>query len=375
MRILLILLLAISLNAKSFLISNIPLPRVEVINLNFKEYSEKEIEKLYEQGYVLTLLSLNNLNESMTQLTQIHKQILNIHEAIDRQLYKIAFFMPKKAIGKYATSTVNSAITTMLTHNLDFELNVYDAQEFDTSLENIEALTHDIVIAPVTIEYAQKLCDKTLANRFYIPTVHSKNLHCDNQNIVFGAIDYQAQVDSFQSEITEPLTLVSNTSSVTSLIDGYVVDSYDIREHIVVTDAGNLKRLLTQNKDVLHEQTVFLNLPLIEATLFLSQLPLYEIEPKAIYATQILYNPNILKLTQYNDRKNILIANSIKKLDAKDIGNANLLRNDLRYDWVDFTTTYGFSKILEGSLGNNQIEYEIEHVKALRRNFVKKEPN
>jgi len=375
MRILLILLLAISLNAKSFLISNIPLPRVEVINLNFKEYSEKEIEKLYEQGYVLTLLSLNNLNESMTQLTQIHKQILNIHEAIDRQLYKIAFFMPKKAIGKYATSTVNSAITTMLTHNLDFELNVYDAQEFDTSLENIEALTHNIVIAPVTIEYAQKLCDKTLANRFYIPTVHSKNLHCDNQNIVFGAIDYQAQVDSFQSEITEPLTLVSNTSSVTSLIDGYVVDSYDIREHIVVTDAGNLKRLLTENKDVLHEQTVFLNLPLIEATLFLSQLPLYEIEPKAIYATQILYNPNILKLTQYNDRKNILIANSIKKLDAKDIGNANLLRNDLRYDWVDFTTTYGFSKILEGSLGNNQIEYEIEHVKALRRNFVKKEPN
>jgi hypothetical protein len=375
MRILLILLLAISLNAKSFLISNIPLPRVEVLNLNFKDFSDKEIEKLYEEGYILTLLSLNNLNEPMIELTQVHKQILNIHESIDKQLYKIAFFMPKKAIGKYATSTVNSAITTMLTHNFDFELTVYDAQEFDTSLQNIEALTHDIVIAPVTIEYAQRLCQNNLANRFYIPTVHAKNLTCDNKNVVFGAIDYQAQVNSFADEITEALTLVSNTSSVTSLIDGYVVDSYDIREHIVVTDAGNLKQLLTKNKEVLHEQTVFLNLPLIEATLFLSQLPLYEIEPKAIYATQILYNPNILKLTQYNDRKNILIANSIKKLDAKDIGNANLLRNDLRYDWVDFTTAYGFSKILDGTLENNQIEYEIEHVKALRRNFVTKEPN
>ena len=165
----------------------------------------------------------------------------------------------------------------------------------------------------------------------------------------------------------------SSDSAVIAQIDGFVKESYDIKRHIKIDNAGNLKNLLKRYEDQLHEQKVFINLPLVSATMFLSQMTLYDIEPKQIYTTQILYNPNILRLTQYKDRENLLIANSIKKLDSRDVGNANLLKNDLRYDWIDFTTTYGLSKILEGSIEDNQIEYEIVHIKAAKRNFVTKE--
>lgn len=373
MRILLFLLLAISLNAKSFIISNIPIPKNTIINLDYQDYNDQEIENLYENGYVLTLLSLKNLNEGMNELLYVHKQVLNIDKSVHKKVYQIAFFMPKKAIGKYATSTINSAIVTMLSKNLNFEISVFDATDFEPSYTEIEKKNYDIVIAPITNDIAFKLCQKNVANKYYIPTLHKKTLACKNKNLIFGAIDYEAQVKSFESLINEPITLVSNKSLVTTQIDTYVEQTYEIRQHLYVTNAGNLKDELTQKKDKLHEKVIFLNLPLVEATLFLSQLPLYEIEPKAIYSTQILYNPNILRLTQYNDRKNLILANSIKNLDQRDVGNANLLRNDLRYDWVDFTTMYGLAQILEKNIDSNQIKYEIKHIKPLRRNFVTKE--
>jgi len=304
----------------------------------------------------------------------IHKQALNIQETMHKQLYNIAFLMPKKAIGRYATNTVNSAITVMLKDNIDFKITVFDAQEFKESLQQIESHNYNIVIAPLTLEYADLLCQNRLLNRYYIPTLHSNSLQCNNKNIIFGAIDYEAQVQSFIGDINEPITLISNDSQVTSLIDEFVKQNYQVREHIIITEAGDLRASLRKTKKNLHEKVLFLNLPLVSATLFLSQLPLYEIEPKAIFATQILYNPNILKLTQYNDRKNLTIANSIQKFEDRDIGYASLLKNDLRYDWIDFTTAYGLSKILNNESIGNQIQYNIEHIKPLRRSFVLKDP-
>jgi len=369
-KIVLILLLAIHLQAKSFLISNIPIPPNYIIKVDTKTYSKAELDELYNLGYIFTLLAQDNLYDELSFKLSIHKQALNIQETIHKQLYHIAFLMPKKAIGRYATNTVNSAIIAMLKDNIDFKITVFDAKEFKESLQQIENHNYHIVVAPLTLEYAHLLCQKRLFNRYYIPTLHINSVQCSNENIIFGGIDYEAQVQSFIDDIDEPITLISNNSQVTSVIDEFVKQNYQVREHIIIKDAKNLKASLTKTKKILHEKVLFLNLPLVSATLFLSQLPLYEIEPKAIYATQILYNPNILKLTQYNDRKNLTIANSIQTVDDRDIGYASLLKNDLRYDWIDFTTAYGLFKILNNEPIGNQIQYSIEHIKPLRRSFV-----
>ncbi|MGM0623784.1 MAG: hypothetical protein ACQESH_07150 [Campylobacterota bacterium] len=374
MKIILILLLCISLNAKSFMLSNIALPHVSILNLNTQEFDKSDYAKLYKEGFILTLLAQKEHDALMSELLYAHKQILNVQEIKESKLYQIAFFMPKKEIGRYATSTVNSAITTMLTNNMEFEITVFDAATEPTALQNIQNRRYDIVIAPVTNDIAQTLCDTKLQNKFYIPTLHSQNLECDNAKIIFGGIDYKKQVQSFEKEVAQDkITLISSDSAVIAQIDGFVKESYEVKRHIKIDNASNLKNLLKRYENQLHEQKVFINLPLVSATMFLSQMTLYDIEPKQIYTTQILYNPNILRLTQHKDRENLLIANSIKKLDSRDVGNANLLKNDLRYDWIDFTTTYGLSKILEGSIDDNQIEYDIHHIKAAKRNFVTKE--
>ncbi len=369
MRILLLLTLAAGLFAKSFLISNIPLPSVSLVNLELEPLEQSQIDELYEQGYILTVLAQNNLNKELLREIAIYKKTLNIKEAIQLDLYEVAFFMPQKAIGRYATTTVNSAISTLLINNKDFSLKVYDTNEFEKNLAAIENGSYDVVIAPLTSELAQRLCDRGVDSRFFIPTVHQKSVVCDDKDIYFGAIDYEQQIKSFLHDANSSVTLVSNSSKITKRLDKLVKEHFPVKEHLVLTQTRNLKRQLQRMKEQLHEQEVFINLPLVKATLFLSQLRLYEIEPAKIYTTQILYNPLILKLTQYEDRKNMVIANSIEKFSDTFYNNTKLLKSDVRYDWIDFATAYGLNMIIKDMLTQNQITYDVTHTKALRRNF------
>jgi hypothetical protein len=85
-------------------------------------------------------------------------------------------------------------------------------------------------------------------------------------------------------------------------------------------------------------------------------------------------------MTQYNDRKNMIIANSITK-DNSAITDANLLLgNDVTYDWINYATTVGvdyfFSRITGEAreypltITNNQIIYPINLVQPSFSNFV-----
>ncbi len=78
----------------------------------------------------------------------------------------------------------------------------------------------------------------------------------------------------------------------------------------------NFKKILKWNKK-LDNASIFMNLPLIKTSLLASQLRVYDRKPYRLLSTQINFNPMILTLTQYGDRKNMLIANSIDKIDPK----------------------------------------------------------
>ncbi|MGM0533628.1 MAG: hypothetical protein ACQERK_03925 [Campylobacterota bacterium] len=368
MRIILIALLAISLQAKSFLISNIPLPVTSVMQTGITDYDPDTAQKLYKNGRIFSLLAYDKIDSNMQQTLNMHKQALNVRTLSKSFAYKLAFFMAEEKIGRYATSTVNSALATLLSNNKAYTVDIFDATKFDNALSKVEAKRYNLVIAPLMEEATKALCAKSLANRYYIPTQNSNEFTCDNDRVYFGGIDYKAQVESFQKLVKEPVTVVSNSSNITSQIDAHVKENFEIRKHLRLKQVRNLKTVLSQNKDRLHEKVIFLNLPPVSATLFLTQLRLYEIEPKRILSTQILYTPHILKMTQPKERENLVIANSIEHIDKHLTGYAKLLQNNLRYEWIDFTTAYGLQKFLNKQQ-TRQFTYGIEHVKAQKRNF------
>ena len=66
----------------------------------------------------------------------------------------------------------------------------------------------------------------------------------------------------------------------------------------------------------LSDATVFLNVPLVKASMVSSQMRLYDVKFNALLSTQINYAPSIFKLTQPQDREKLYIANSISKTDG-----------------------------------------------------------
>ena len=113
----------------------------------------------------------------------------------------------------------------------------------------------------------------------------------------------------------------------------------------------------------------------------MSQLTLYDVNATNILSTQINYDPLILSMTQYEDRKNMIIANSITQNNNILIETNSLLGNDIVYDWINYTTTVGvdyfFSLATKKDreydivLENNQMIYQIELLNPARYRFVK----
>ena len=145
----------------------------------------------------------------------------------------------------------------------------------------------------------------------------------------------------------------------------------------------NLEKYLKENVD-LNASSCFINTPIVKTAMIMSQLTLYDTnttEITNILSTQINYDPLLLSMTQYSDRKNMIIANSITEQNNMLIETNSLLSNDIVYDWINYTTTIGidyfYSLITSDmrdyniSLENNQMQYKIELIKPSYSKFIK----
>ena len=126
---------------------------------------------------------------------------------------------------------------------------------------------------------------------------------------------------------------------------------------------------------------IFLNTPVTNSSVILSQLTYHEVAPQGIYSTQINYNPSLLSITQERDKRNMYIANSIMPLDSLFVENAKLLNADLQYNWINYTTAYGIEYFYRKSvprvkayfkekIRNQQVEYAIEILTPTNTRFA-----
>ena len=393
MRIILFIFITVSLMfAKSDKLSHIPPTKSIFINLDESICNTACMEKLLEDNQIFSFIS--HYNSSMDELHtmrsefEYYQRIFRIYEDEEFSI-RVAMLVPKKSIRRYASTTVNSVLAYLVSKQNSFEVKIFNSNDEKEKsilkeLKKIKKEKFRYVIAPVTKKGANVIM-KNVGNLIvYIPTVHKNTVQSSNSNIIFGGIDYDKQIDKLLKYSNSKVAYFSDGSTLSNYLNKslskkspQIIYSKSLRSSRV-----SFKKMFKNNKKLINS-SIFMNTPLVKTSLIASQLRVYDIKPYVLLSTQINYNPMLLILTQYDDRKNFYIANSIGDITVRMKEINSLLGHDIVYDWVNYSTSVGIdyfythyfvptaSSEFNENIVKNQVEYDVSIVRPKRYKFEK----
>ena len=408
---LLFLLVPPLLFAQSYFISDIPLPKTFIQNLDPYECDEKCRQEFIDKEMIFSFLAhapRKLENPMQDELRMMSIKILNIGSTLDVDQLKIALLLPYKVIGRYASSTTNAAFAYLLAQNHSFELKSYkletqEKNEIESVLAQIRDDGFSYVIAPLTQAGADIITEIEPELFIYFPTIHAKETHHKSPYLLYGGIDYKAQSDLLLEKAVSPLVIFHDDSVIgtnltyyeeqrfkyedvalpNGVIEQVLNENKEVVKFVVPRNVTNLERQLKENESIAGG-SVFINTPLIKTGMIMSQLTLYDTNASNILSTQINYDPLLLSITQYQDRKDMIVANSITQHHNIFIEANTLLGNDIVYDWINYTTTVGvdyfFHQITSLKreynipIKENQVIYDIELLQPSLTRFINYTP-
>jgi len=425
MKIIVFLFLPMFIYAKSFLISDIPIPKAYIQNLDPYPCDEVCLQEYIDKDMIFSFLAHSDKrleNKQQNDIRMMNISILNIGSNIIGDKLRIALLLPYKIIGRYAASTTNSVFAYLMAKNHSFELKSYKIEDEseDEIYKTIEQVKKDgfgYVIAPLTKKGADTVANIDPEIYVYFPTINKKDVNVSSQYLIYGGIDYKAQSDLLLEKAVSPLVIFYDRSSIGKKLSLYEEESFKNQTYVddnlststqeteialddenplvennisdknitvvkfsIPRRTTNLEKQLKDNPEIV-EGSFFLNTPIVKSGMIMSQLTLYDLNATNILSTQINYDPLLLSMTQYNDRKEMIIANSITEQNNILIESNALLGNDIVYDWINYTTTVGvdyFFSMISGDtreynieLKDNQMIYKIDLLQPSLSRFIK----
>jgi hypothetical protein len=373
----LLILFPLFLYSQSYLISRLPLPKTYIQNLDTYECDSLCLQEYLSHGEIFSFLANvpdtiddNELNEARL----IHTSLLNLGSINNpNESLHIALLLPHKQIGRYAYSTSNAVFAYLLAQNIEYEFKSFliEDESFESitqALLKINQEGYNYLIAPLTLKGAQNLIGQSYNLNIYIPTINKNDVNNTTPNIFFGGIDYQAQIDRLIDYSSDPLVIFYDQSGLGNTLKEKTRESYLLHEseipqkHLysygIDQRTSNLKPYLFENKKI-DFGTFFLNTPIVKSGMVMSQITLYDVNTTNILSSQINYDPLIFTITQPQDRKNMIIANSITIENNILIEANSLLNNDISYDWINYATTIGIDYFYFLS-SDNRREYPLD---------------
>jgi SRSO17 transposase len=380
-----LLLFPLVLFAQSYLISNIPIPKTYIQNLDPYPCDDECLQQYIEHDMIFSFLANADKkleNEEQDEIRMMQISILNLGSRIITGKLRIALLLPYKIIGRYAASTTNSAFSYLITKNRAFELKSYkieseNEEDIEEALAKIQKDGFSYVIAPLTKNGVDRVIDINPEMNIYFPTINKNDANSSSPYLFYGGIDYKAQTNMLLKEAVSPLVIFYDKSAIGKKLSLYeeesfkdksfLDDSTDIStisknnrviKYSIPRRTTNLERQLKRNSKI-NEGSFFLNTPIVKSGMIMSQLTLYDANATNVLSTQINYDPILLSITQYNDRKDMIVANSITEQNNVLIESNALLSNDIIYDWINYTTTVGVDYFFN-LLTNDSREYNID---------------
>ena len=309
-----------------------------------------------------------NNNGSSNEVLEPNEKFSNIDTT--KANVNLAFVYPA-SLSKYAKSSINTVAGYLAFKNLEYNLTVIETsnENFDTiqnAFSNIRDKNINKVIAlfsPNAINSLSKVVNSDF--KVYLPLIEKKDSLENNDNLIFGSISYEEQLKklSYYSN-GKNRTFYQETYLGTKLKNSYdfVIGNSNLRKEIS-NDEKNFKNIVNDSR--LRNSSLFLNTDLVKSSLILSQMTVYEINPNTILATQILFDPMLMVLTQERDRQNLIIANSIGDVDSKLKDEIATVGGNITFEWVDYSTLVGTnylfsngnSSLISTKIENNQAVY------------------
>ncbi|MDD3443493.1 hypothetical protein [Sulfurimonas denitrificans] len=388
-----LLLLPIALFSKGTQLSDIPLPETAVLNLDPYPCDEACVQKYLKDGFIFSYLSYQDVETQNTFLSKekvYYAPVIKNESTQEKKKIRIALLMPYKTIGRYAASTTNASFAYLISREAPFELKSYkiedeNYEEIKKALDKIKSDGFEYVIAPMTQAGEKIISSINPKINIYFPTINKKDTQNSSEYLYYGGIDYRAQIDILlklsssllvifydNSEVAQQLSLYEEFSFKQS--GGSSVVKFEIPQQIT-----NLEKQIKNNHKI-SGGSFFLNTPIVKSGMIMSQLTLYDTNIANILSTQANYNPLLLSMTQYQDRKEMIIANSITINNDLLIETNSILQNDIVYDWINYTTTVGidyFSHVLNGekrhydiAVNSNQMIYPIKLIQPSVSRFI-----
>ncbi len=397
---LLLFLCFLSLNAKEQKLLKLDLPEENYPNLSFKTCNKECLFVLLEASLYLSFLSEFSENGDEF-LANIYAKLLNSITDFEKYLQKknkekakeiegipvkLALIIPEKTLKSYSNVIINSTLAYLLRQRAQIGVKVFligteESEKIKASLEQIEAQNYEYVVAGLTLKGVNALSDYKGKLKIFVPTLNKNTSEIYNENIYFGGIDYDAQIAKLLENSNTDLAVFTDNSTLASTLNTKILKQKpDARFYRMHSDKVNFPSFLI-SQGSLRQASIFFNVPLIKTALLSSQLRVHNISPFILLSTQINYTPTFLSLTQTNDRKKFLIANSIDKNDDNLNYLNEIFNQNLDYNWVAYATSVGVDyfytkflstqseRIFEENLEDFQFIYKIRLMRALEANF------
>ncbi|MBX1885823.1 hypothetical protein [Campylobacter peloridis] len=381
--------LALNVFAKEQKLSPIEPSEAFYPNLEMQTCDNDCLFTLLETGLYFNFLSRFNNDNTNELLVNIYTKLLNSIIDFERRVQKnasikLAIIIPEQVIKSYSNTIINSSIAYLLRQRAQIKVKVFltnneDESKISKALKQAQNEKFNYIIAGFTEKGVKNLLKEELNPnvKVFIPTAHKKYFDTTKENIYFGSIDYQKQIIKLLEYSNGKNIIFSDGTPLANRLDEEVVNAGNGSEKIytINTSKFDFKSILNKNKSF-ENSSIILNTSLIKTALISSQIRAYDIEPYVLLSTQLNYNPVLLSLTQINDRKKLLLANSISNEDQTLSYLNELFSQNINYNWIAYATSVGLDyfytqfldtdshRIFNENLNENQFNYKVKIIRS-----------
>jgi len=377
--------------AKERLPSLIEVPKIIILSNDVQTYDIKYLTNQKKNEPFLFLANAKNkklpLNLKRAYIRLSKK--LNILSDFYIGVAKIAIILPHKRIGHYSLSTSKVIISYLIAKRQAFKLKTFliddeSIETFQDTLDTIRDEGYEHIIAPLTPNGLENLSQlDTDQFTIFIPTLRDE---LRRNKFIFGGVNYTEQIQNIMRISGGKIGLFYDNGELGRRLSDIVVqEAENFQKEIILNESvrtrtSNLENIMKNNEELVNSN-IFLNTPVVKSSMIMSQLTMYDNNISTILSTQLNYNPILLSLTQYNDRKSMIIANAITENNEYLNDLSRLLGADTVYDWINYSTLLGIDILFSDIYGtdrdfnvdivNNNINYDTDFYVPEKGRFEK----
>lgn len=345
-------------SAKDHIMSPLPAPEQEVVDIEIKKCSKSCLNKLYENGQFFSFAALYRDVKDKALLEKYQNVVADIGIASLIPLFdsseglRIALMVPQKNIGRYSSTSSDAILAYLIAHGDNFSFKVFDSRDEEvknivSTYNKIQNEEYDLVISILTPKGLENLLQNAnITTPLFIPTINEKQAakFAPNRNVFFSGIDYEKQIDmmlDLAKQKQSSIVSFNDDGAVGKMI-GLLLQSRSSspvrQENIDTTKSTNFAPVIAKIRSNIKNSMVMLNTSVIKSGLIIPQMGNARVMPVAFLSTQINYNPSLLSLMPQEDSKKLFVVSAISPIHTRLLLFNELLSADLQYDWVNYAT-------------------------------------